>query len=115
MIEEKKCIYDIMINISSIIGIKKGWEIQYSSKGKEKTENAGRNPTKIISFIGNKSRGKNFILSKIAKINIPLRNSSTSKELSIFFPNNDDNISFFNEYSFDSPLLENDNGDYSFQ
>ena len=112
MSEEKNCFYDVTININSVMGIKKGWEIQYSSKGREKTENAERNPKKIFSFIGNRNRGKNFIISKIEKINKPLRKSLTSKGLSIFFPYSIDNIAFFNGCGLDSPLLENDNGDY---
>ena len=112
MIEEKNCFYDMLININSIMGIKKGWDIFYSPKGKEKIENAEKNPIKIISFIGNKGRGKTFILSKIVKINNPLGNSLLSKGLNIFFPDNIDNFAFINGYSLDSPLLENDNGDY---
>ena len=112
MIEEKNCIYDMLININSIMGIKKGWDIHYSSKGKEKIENAKKNPTKIVSFLGNKNRGKNFIFSKITKINIPFENRILSKGLKIFFLDNIDNIALVNGYSLDNPLLENDNGDY---
>jgi len=112
MNEEKNCFYDMLININSILGIKKGWEIFYSSKGKEKLEKARINPTKIISFIGNKSRGKTFIFTKLARINLPFGNSLLSKGLNIVFPDDIDNIAFINGYSLDSPLLENDNRDY---
>ena len=71
MIENKQSIYDLVIIINSILGFLKGWEIQYSPKGKDNLKYAGRNPTKIFSVIGNKDRGKSFILSKILKINLP--------------------------------------------
>ena len=56
-------IYDMEININSILGFLRGWEIKYSKKGKERNDFAKRNQTKIFSVIGNKNRGKSFLLS----------------------------------------------------
>ncbi len=41
-------IYDLIININSITGILKGWDIKYSQNGKSKSEYSKRTPTKIF-------------------------------------------------------------------
>jgi hypothetical protein len=113
MRENKNSIYDLVININSILGFKKGWEIQYSPEGKKKAEYAGRNFTKIFSVIGNKDRGKSFILSKIAKRDLPCGFSVTTKGLSISFPSYESNsIALLDSVGFESPLLECDGEDY---
>ena len=104
-------IYDLIININSITGILKGWDIKYSKVGKEKANYSKRNPTKIFSVIGNKDRGKSFILSKVAKRNLPSGFSVTTKGLSISFPTFD-NIALLDSVGFESPLLECDGEDY---
>ena len=108
----KDKIYDMEININSILGFLKGWEIKYSGKGKEKNEYAIINKTKIFSVIGNKNRGKSFILSKIANRPIPHGFSVTTKGLSISFPDTKDNIALLDSVGFESPLLETDGEDY---
>ena len=80
--------YDLEININSILGFLKGWDIVYSNDGKKRYEFAKRNRTKIFSVIGNKNKGKSFILSKISEIKIPSGHSISTKGLSIFFPDN---------------------------
>ena len=104
-------IYDLIININSIKGILNGWDIKYSKVGKEKANYSKRNPTKIFSVIGNKDRGKSFILSKIAKRNLPSGFSVATKGLSISFPTFD-NIALLDSVGFESPLLESDGEDY---
>ena len=104
-------IYDLIININSITGILKGWDIKYSQNGKSKSEYSKRTPTKIFSVIGNKDRGKSFILSKVAKRNLPSGFSVTTKGLSISFPTFD-NIALLDSVGFESPLLECDGEDY---
>ena len=113
MIENKQSIYDLVIIINSILGFLKGWEIQYSPKGKDNLKYAGRNPTKIFSVIGNKDRGKSFILSKILKINLPSGYSVATKGLSISFLNKKpSNVALIDSVGFESPLLECDGNDY---
>ena len=63
--------YDLEININSILGFLKGWDIVYFNDGKKRYEFAKRNRTKIFSVIGNKNKGKSFILSKIAERDLP--------------------------------------------
>ena len=110
----KNKIYDMEININSILGFLKGWEIKYSKDGKEKNEFAKRNQTKIFSVIGNKNRGKSFILSKIANRPLPYGYSVTTKGLSVSFPTFD-NVALLDSVGFESPLLETDAEDYRLQ
>ena len=104
-------IYDMEININSILGFLRGWEIKYSKKGKERNEFAKRNQTKIFSVIGNKNRGKSFLLSKIANRPVPYGYSVTTKGLSVSFPTFD-NVALLDSVGFESPLLETDGEDY---
>jgi hypothetical protein len=93
-------IYDLIININSITGILNGWDIIYSENGRKKSEYVRRNPTKIFSVIGNKDRGKSFILSKIAKRNLPSGFSVATKGLSISLPTFD-NIALLDSVGFE--------------
>ena len=108
---DKSNFYDLVININSILGFLKGWEIIYSNEGEDKALYAKRNPTKIYSVIGNKDRGKSFILSKIAKRDLPYGFNVTTKGLSISFPSFD-NIALLDSVGFESPLLECDGEEY---
>ena len=103
--------YDLEININSILGILKGWDILYNNDGKQKYEFAKRNRTKIFSVIGNKNIGKSFILSKIAKRDLPWGFSVTTKGLSISFPKFS-NLVLLDSVGFESPLLETDGEEY---
>ena len=103
--------YDLEININSILGFLKGWDILYNNDGKQKYEFAKRNRTKIFSVIGNKNKGKSFILSKIAKRDLPWGFSVTTKGLSISFPKFG-NLALLDSVGFESPLLETDGEEY---
>ena len=103
--------YDLEININSILGFLKGWDIVYSKDGKKRYEFAKRNRTKIFSVIGNKNKGKSFILSKIAERDLPNGFSVTTKGLSISFPKFG-NVALLDSVGFESPLLETDGEEY---
>ena len=60
-------IYDMEININSILGFVKGWDIRYSDIGKKQSERYKKRQTIIYSIIGNKNRGKSYILSKMSQ------------------------------------------------
>ena len=103
--------YDMEININSILGFLNGWDIIYSNGGKKKYDFAKRNRTKIFSVIGNKNKGKSFILSKIAERDLPNGFSVTTKGLSISFPKFG-NVALLDSVGFESPLLETDGEEY---
>ena len=104
-------IYDLEININSILGFVNGWDIIFGKDGKERYEIAKINSAKIYSTIGIKNKGKSFLLSKIAQRDLPNGYSVTTKGLSICFPDIND-IALFDSVGFESPLLEIDGEEY---
>ena len=108
----KKNLYDLEININSILGFLKGWDIVFGKDGREKYEKAKANRDKIFSVIGNKNKGKSFLLSKIVGRDLPNGFSVTTKGLSISFPTGMDNVALFDSVGFESPLLEIDGDEY---
>ena len=108
----KQNLYDLEININSILGFLKGWDITFGKYGKIKYEKAKKNGVKIFSVIGNKNKGKSFLLSKIVGRDLPNGFSVTTKGLSISFPIGMDNVVLFDSVGFESPLLEIDGDEY---
>ena len=110
--EKKNSVYDLIININSILGFLKGWDITFPTGEEENNYEIIKNlRLKIFSVIGNKNRGKTFILSKIANRNLPNGYSETTKGLSISFPK-DNNIALLDSVGFESPLIESDGEEY---
>lgn len=104
-------LYDVEVNINSILDIKKGWEITFTREGKQRFEEAKKIPMKIYSVIGNKNRGKSFVLSKISDKNLPWGFSVTTKGISISFPEYG-GIAVLDSAGLESPLLEDDSEQY---
>jgi len=104
--------YDLEININSILGILKGWEITFGIDGREKYEYSKKNKVKIFSVMGNKKKGKSFLLSKIVGRDLPNGFNVTTKGLSISFSTGMDNITLFDSVGFESPLSEIDGDEY---
>ena len=64
----------------------------------------------VVSVIGNKNKGKSFILAKLSKIEIPDGFNITTKGLSVIYPKyKEKNIIFLDTAGFEIPLCENDN------
>jgi hypothetical protein len=109
----KPILYDMEININSILGFIQGWDIKYyTNEGKQKYKLACQVPTLVYSIIGNKNRGKSFILSKIANKILPNGYSVTTKGLSLAFPSYDNGIALLDSVGFESPLIESDGEEY---
>ena len=65
-------LYDIIIKINSLRDLNKGWEIIFSELG-EKTYNIMKNQEKlIVGVVGNRIKGKTFLLSKLSKECLPI-------------------------------------------
>ena len=111
---KSKDFYDIIIDIKSIKDIKNGWEIKMSKEGLIKYNKYQKDKDKFIrvGFIGNKSKGKSFLLSKLSKIELP-NNFIETKGLSIKYPEILDNkhskIVFLDTEGFDNHILGFDN------
>ena len=108
--------YDIVFEIDSLVGLKEnGWEFKLTEKGKEKYEKKKNNESIVVSVIGNKNKGKSFILSKLSKIIIPDGHNISTKGLSIIYPEYDEkNIICLDTAGFEVPLCE-DNKNYVFE
>ena len=83
---DKKDFYDIVVHIDSIKDINKGWEIEMNDKGKENYEIYKNKNILKLGVIGNANKGKSFLLSKIAKMNLPSGTSIKTEGLSIKYP-----------------------------
>ena len=108
--------YDIVFEIDSLVGLKdNGWEFKLTEKGKEKYEKKKNKASTVVSVIGNKNKGKSFILSKISKMIIPDGHNISTKGLSIIYPEYDEkNIICLDTAGFETPLCE-DNKNYVFE
>ena len=83
---EFKGFYDVVINITSVKNISKGWVIEMNEKG-EKNFNKYKNQDLLrLGVIGNSNKGKSFILSRISKIELASGYYINTKGLSIKYP-----------------------------
>ena len=108
--EELLKYYDIIFDIDSLENLKiNGWKLEYSDKGYGKYEKKKDKENTVVSVIGNKNKGKSFILAKLSNIEIPDGFNITTKGLSIIYPDFEDkNIIFLDTAGFEIPLCEND-------
>ena len=108
--------YDIVFEIDSLANLKKnGWEFIVTEKGNEKYEKKKNKESTVVSVIGNKNKGKSFILSQISKIVIPDGHNISTKGLSIIYPDYDaKNIICLDTAGFEVPLCE-DEKNYVFE
>ena len=102
--------YDMICEIESITGLyNNGWKIRKNERGEEKYNKLKNKPGLIVTAIGNKNKGKSFILQKICKKELPRGFSVTTVGLSISFPKSFENdIIILDTCGFESPLLELD-------
>ena len=108
--EELYSYYDIILDINSLENLQiNGWKLEATEKGIEKyMKNKNKNCT-LVSILGNKNKGKTFILSKLSNYQIPDGINITTKGLSIIYPKYEDkNIIFLDTPGFENPLCEDD-------
>ena len=84
--EKVEKFYDIIININSILKVKKGWEIEMTKEGENKYEEFKDKKLIVIGVVGNMNKGKTFILSKLSKIELPSGTSINTKGISVKYP-----------------------------
>ena len=101
--------YDIIVHIDSIKDINKGWKIEMNERGKQIYEKYKNSNTLKIGVIGNGSKSKSFILSKISKMSIPSEMGTKVEGLKIKYPDleqyNNRCIVYFNSSEFERPAL----------
>ena len=104
---DPKKFYDVIIYISSITEIIKGWNIRYREEFGKSILNK-----KIVKIgvIGNSNKGKSFILSKLSGINFPSGTDIKTEGLSIKYPdlnkNTNKNIVLLDSAGLETPVLK---------
>ncbi len=100
--------YDIIIDIDSFTKLFiDGWELMYTEKGEKNYELKKVKNLTVVGVIGNKNKGKSYILQKISGNKLPLGYSVSTKGISILYPKNlNQNIILLDSAGFEDPLLE---------
>ena len=98
--------YDIVIDITSMNDLKSGgWAIKYP-KGKEEYERKMKMDTIVIGVIGNRNKGKSFILQKLSGYKVPQGYSIITEGLSIKYGEEEDHcIAILDSAGKETPLL----------
>ena len=102
--------YDIIFDIDSLENLKvNGWKFYITEEGIEKNEKKKNGKNTVVSVIGNKNKGKSFILSQISNNQIPVGHNITTKGLSVIYPDYaEKNIICLDTAGFEVPLCEDD-------
>ena len=65
-IKKSEDFYDVIVDIKSIKGIKDGWDIKWEERGKNLYLKCKKKKCLTLGVIGNRNKGKSFLLSKIS-------------------------------------------------
>ena len=111
--------YDVVIDINSINALKnEGWQIKYNNERKEIYDKIVSGETIKIGVLGLNNVGKSYLLSKIARSEIPTGYSIETKGISIKYAvknqKGDNNgeingICILDSAGFETPLLQENN------
>ena len=97
--------YDIVIDVNSISNITKGWDVKMSEKGRAQYQKQSNKKSCVVGVVGNKNKGKSFILTKLAGIKLPSGHSLTTKGLSVKYPTIDQqNIVLLDTAGLETPI-----------
>ena len=109
----KEDFYDLIIKCNSIMGLKSGWEVVMTEKGKKKYDEHKNTKYTKIGVIGSENRGKSTILSDFSKIELPTGVSIKTEGLSIKYPELEEfkNRKFIllDSAGLETPILKADN------
>ena len=98
--------YDIIIGIDSIKKVKeKGWNVYISQKGKEIVDSEEKNKNLVIGVLGNRNKGKSFILQSLSSEDLQTGTAVSTIGLSIKVTN--ENYVLLDSAGSESPLLGN--------
>ena len=102
--------YDVIIDIDSISSLeKRGWEVKYNQERKEIYDKIISEKTIKLGVLGVNNVGKSYLLSKIAKIDIPTGYSIETKGISIKYSEDskgeEKGICILDSAGFETPLL----------
>jgi hypothetical protein len=104
--------YDIIVDVDSLRHIIKGWKIKFTETGKKNYDIMKNEEVLIVGVVGNRNRGKSFILSKLSNVNLPDGTSIKTEGISIKYPRmeegNKAKYILMDSAGFENALLEND-------
>ena len=111
--KNKEEFYDLIIKCNSIMGLKNGWEVAMTEKGKQNYNEHKNTKYTKIGVIGSENRGKSTILSDFSQIELPTGVSIKTEGLSIKYPELDvfKNRKFIllDSAGLETPILKADN------
>ena len=81
--------YDIIVNIDSMKNILKGWKVKFTEEGKKHYETMKVLKKLVVGVVGNRNRGKSFLLSKLSGEILPDCSSIKTEGISIKYPKMD--------------------------
>lgn len=104
--------YDIIVDVDSLSHITKGWKVKFTEIGKKNYDIMKDKEVLIVGVVGNRNRGKSFVLSKLSKQILPDGTSIKTEGISIKYPEMKDGKEakyiLMDSAGFENALLEND-------
>ena len=104
--------YDIIVDIDSLRHMIKGWKIKFTEIGKRNYDIMKDKEVLIVGVVGNRNRGKSFVLSKLSNVNLPDGTSIKTEGISIKYPKmeegKDAKYILMDSAGFENALLETD-------
>jgi hypothetical protein len=104
--------YDIIVDIDSLRHMVKGWKVKFTEIGKKNYDIMKDKELLIVGVVGNRNRGKSFVLSKLSNVNLPDGTSIKTEGISIKYPKMEEGKEakyiLMDSAGFENALLETD-------
>ena len=104
--------YDIIVDIDSLRHMIKGWKVKFTEIGKKNYDIMKDKEVLIVGVVGNRNRGKSFVLSKLSNVNLPDGTSIKTEGISIKYPKMEEGKEakyiLMDSAGFENALLETD-------
>jgi len=82
--------YDIIVDIDSLKNMTKGWHIKFTEQGRKNYEIMKNEEKLVVGVVGNRNRGKSYVLSKLSNVLLPDGSSIKTEGISIKYPRMDE-------------------------
>ena len=104
--------YDIIVDIDSLRHMIKGWKVKFTEIGKKNYDIMKDKEVLIVGVVGNRNRGKSFVLSKLSNVDLPVGASFKTEGISIKYPKMEEGKEakyiLMDSAGFENALLETD-------
>lgn len=104
--------YDIIVDVDSLRHMLKGWKVKFTDIGKKNYDIMKNKEVLIVGVVGNRNRGKSFVLSKLSNVSLPDGTSIKTEGISIKYPQmeegKDAKYILMDSAGFENALLETD-------